>query len=251
MWDDARQLNAIAVTLDGDRGRVPRRGRSSAGSTRLPAFDYREVVVTTPLARASGAHLEAVIRGELRGTFFTMDLDAARASLARVPWVRAVALRRQWPRRLEIEVDEHAAARALERQRARQHARRSVRRELGRRAARSSTGPTDSRGVMIAALSRVGRAARAAGARALRGLRLSPRGGWQVRRADDDGRADARARPRRRRRVASRASSPCTHAPIGVLARAGKRVDHVDLRYRNGFAARMPGFREKPPRKVS
>ena len=38
---------------------------------------------------------------------------------------------------------------------------------------------------------------------------------------------------------------------VGVLARTGKPVDHVDLRYRNGFAARMPGFREKPPRKVS
>jgi cell division protein FtsQ len=36
---------------------------------------------------------------------------------------------------------------------------------------------------------------------------------------------------------------------IGVLARAGTRVDHVDLRYRNGFAARMPGFREKPQKK--
>ena len=38
---------------------------------------------------------------------------------------------------------------------------------------------------------------------------------------------------------------------VGVLARTGKRVDHVDLRYRNGFAARVPGFREKTSRKVS
>ena len=98
MWDDARQLNAIAVTLIGDRASRSSRGRRVGWVARLPAFDYREVVVTTPLARASGAHLEAVVRDELRGTFFTMDLDAARASLARVPWVRAVALRRQWPR---------------------------------------------------------------------------------------------------------------------------------------------------------
>jgi len=26
-------------------------------------------------------------------------------------------------------------------------------------------------------------------------------------------------------------------------------VEQVDLRYRNGFAARIPGFREKPARK--
>src|SRR6476659_10526009 len=107
MWDDARQLNAIAVTLMVIA--VAFLAWAAVGwVARLSAFNYREVVVTTPLARASGAHLEAVIRGELRGTFFPMDRDAARASLARVPWVRAVALRRQWPRRLEIEVDVHA-----------------------------------------------------------------------------------------------------------------------------------------------
>jgi cell division protein FtsQ len=106
MWDDARQLNAIAVTLM--LIAIAFLAWATVGwVTRLSAFGYREVVVTTPLARTSGAHLEAVIRGELRGTFFTMDLDAARATLARVPWVRAVALRRQWPRRLEIVVDEH------------------------------------------------------------------------------------------------------------------------------------------------
>ena len=33
---------------------------------------------------------------------------------------------------------------------------------------------------------------------------------------------------------------------LGRLARAGTRVDYVDLRYRNGFAARVPQFREKP-----
>ena len=85
MWDDARQLNAIAVTLAVIA--IAFLCWAIAGwVTRLAAFDYREVVVTAPLARASGAHLEAVIRGELRGTFFTMDLDAARASLRRVPW---------------------------------------------------------------------------------------------------------------------------------------------------------------------
>jgi hypothetical protein len=37
---------------------------------------------------------------------------------------------------------------------------------------------------------------------------------------------------------------------VGVLARTGKPVD-PSICHRNGFAARMPGFREKPPRKVS
>ena len=37
---------------------------------------------------------------------------------------------------------------------------------------------------------------------------------------------------------------------IGALARAGRAIDQVDLRYRNGFAVRVPGFREKPVRKT-
>src|SRR6185437_1313219 len=74
MWDDARQLNAIAVTLTVIA--VAFLAWAMVGwLTRLPAFDFREVVVTTPLVRASGAHLTSVIRGELTGTFFTMNLD--------------------------------------------------------------------------------------------------------------------------------------------------------------------------------
>ena len=75
---------------------------------RQPSFAFREVVVTAPLERANGAHLEAVIREELTGTFFTMDLKPrAQRALTQVPWVRNVALRRQWPHRLEVTVDEH------------------------------------------------------------------------------------------------------------------------------------------------
>ena len=84
----------------------------------------------------------------------------------------------------------------------------------------------------------------------MRGLSLSARGGWQLRLVDDHGaltldvgRDDVPGRLARFIAVYART--------IGVLARAGKHVDRVDLRYRNGFAARMPGFREKSPRKVS
>jgi cell division protein FtsQ len=84
----------------------------------------------------------------------------------------------------------------------------------------------------------------------LTGVNLSARGGWQLRADDgtgsltlDIGRDDVAGRLGR-----FLAAYPRT---VGVLARAGTHVDRVDLRYRNGFAARMPGFREKPARKVS
>ena len=70
MWDDARQLNAIAVTL----GAIALAFLAWAGTfwiARLPLFAFREIVLTTPLERTSAAHLESVIRSELAGTFFS------------------------------------------------------------------------------------------------------------------------------------------------------------------------------------
>ena len=247
MWDDARQLNAIAVTLM--LIAIAFLAWATIGwITRLSAFDYREVVVTTPLARASGAHLEAVIRSELRGTFFTMDLDAARASLGRVPWVRAVALRRQWPRRLEIEVDEHQPL-ARWNDNALVNTRGEVFTASWAGDLPEFSGPEGQSAVMAERYREWG-ALLAPLALRLRGLRLSARGGWQLQTADDKGplkldvgRDDVSGRLARFIAVYART--------VGVLVRTGKPVDHVDLRYRNGFAARMPGFREKPGRKVS
>jgi cell division septal protein FtsQ len=38
-------------------------------------------------------------------------------------------------------------------------------------------------------------------------------------------------------------------ATVARLQRAGTRVEQVDLRYRNGFAARVPEFREAAAKK--
>ena len=247
MWDDARQLNAIAVTLSlialafltwALVGRL----------TRLSAFEFRDVVVTTPLARASGAHLESVIRGELSGTFFSMDLDRARDALSRVPWVKSVALRRQWPRRLEIEVAEHAPL-------ARWNDNALVDTEGDVFVASYAgelpqfRGP-EGQSAAMAARYREWSGLLAPLSLRVAGLDLSARGGWQIEAADergpltlDVGRDDVAGRLARFVAIYGRT--------LGVLAHAGARVDRVDLRYRNGFAARMPQFREKPARKVS
>jgi cell division protein FtsQ len=106
MWDDAQQLTAIAAGLA--LLAVALLGYGAVRwITQLPVFEFRAVGVEAALERADPRHLEAVIREELAGTFFTMNLDRARAALERVPWVRRVALRRQWPQRLELSVEEH------------------------------------------------------------------------------------------------------------------------------------------------
>lgn len=245
MWDDARQLNAIAATLA-----VLAAGLLGFAAVRwlarLPVFAFHDVVVSAPLERARGEHLEAVIRAELDGTFFTMNLEQARASLEQVPWVRRVALRRQWPQRLEISVEEHAPL-------ARWNATALVNVEGEVFAADHDgdlpqfDGP-EGRSAEMTARFREWTNALAPLALALEAMRLSPRGGWQLRARGESGPLTldlGRDEPSSRlaRFLAAHGRT------LGALARAGTRIEHVDLRYRNGFAARVPGFRERAPKR--
>ena len=74
---------------------------------RLPAFALREVRVTNQLAHVTPDQIETVVASEMQGNFFTLDLARARAGFEKLPWVRKVNVRRQWPDRLEIAIEEH------------------------------------------------------------------------------------------------------------------------------------------------
>ena len=246
MWDDPKALNALAATLAAVAFALIAIG-AVAWAARHDAFAFRAVVVASPLKRSSAAHLEAAIRGDLAGTFFTLDLERARAALARVPWVRKVALRRQWPGRLEVAVDEYVPYARFG-----DVALVSPDGELFAAAYAGELpqldGP-DARAAELATRHREWSALVAPLGLRLRAISVSPRGGWRVQ-------ADAAGAPlaielgrdepdaRMSRFVAAYGRT------IGALARSGTRVGEVDLRYRNGFAARVPGFREAPPRRA-
>jgi cell division protein FtsQ len=245
MWDDAKQLDGVAKGL-AVLGVALLLWGALAWAARQAPFAFREVVVRGPLGQVNTAHLEAVVREELAGTFFTMNLEGARASLAKVPWVRSIALRRQWPRRLEVTVEEQVPIA-----------------RWGDHGLVNTFGEVfaaDFNGELPQFAGPEGRAAEVAdrfrestGALAPLGLtvqavRLSARGGWLVTATGASGalvielgREDPGARLARFVSVYERT--------IGALARAGTRIEHVDLRYRNGFAARVPGFRERAPKK--
>jgi cell division protein FtsQ len=245
MWDDARQLDAIAKALALLAVALLLWG-GLAWAARQTPFAFREVVVRGPLTAVSAAHLEAVVRDELAGTFFTMNLEAARASLSRVPWVRSVALRRQWPQRLEVSVEEQVPfARWNET---------GIVNTFGEVFVADYNGDLpqfagpDGHAAEVADRYRESSGALSPLGLTVQAVRLSARGGWQVSAKDSSGalaielgREDPSARLARFVAAYERT--------IGALARAGTRIDHVDLRYRNGFAARVPGFRERVPKK--
>jgi cell division protein FtsQ len=240
MWADAKALTALAATLAG-MAAVALVAAFAWWLAAQPAFAIREVVVTTPLARASVAHVETVIREELRGTFFTMNLDRARAQLAALPWVRGVALRRHWPPRLEVAIEEHVPlARYGDALLVNTLGETFVAKHAG--LLPRFLGP-EGLAHEVTARYREWTATLAPLRLELTDVVVSARGGWRLRAQGADGpltielgRDDPSARLARFVDAYART--------VGALARQGTRIEHVDLRHRNGFAARVPGFRE-------
>jgi cell division protein FtsQ len=72
-----------------------------------PAFALREVRVVNALEHVGREELEAVARRAVRGNFFTLDLEAARAAFEALPWVRQARVWRRWPGRIEVALEEH------------------------------------------------------------------------------------------------------------------------------------------------
>ena len=108
MWDNPRLLNAAAGFLV---GLVALAATLVALSWLLRAspFPMRHVEVTTPLKQASAPQLQALLARQGRGNFFAFPIDELRGALERLPWVRTASVRRVWPDRLEIAIEEHVA----------------------------------------------------------------------------------------------------------------------------------------------
>jgi cell division protein FtsQ len=245
MWDDARQMNAVSLAIF-IAATVSLAWFALGWLVRQPAFAIREVVITTPLIHASGAHLESVVREELAGTFFTLNLDRAGHALTQVPWVRSVGLRRQWPRRLEIDVVEHQPL-ARWNDAALVDAGGDVFSADWDGDLPQFIGP-DGQSPTVLARYREWSAMLAPLGLSVQTLTLSPRGGWEI--GAMDGRGPLTIELGRDDPTSRLARFVAAHdRTIGALARAGRHIEQVDLRYRNGFAARVPGFREKPVRK--
>jgi cell division protein FtsQ len=79
-------------------------------ATRSPVFTVRAIALDAVLERSSVAAVRANALPRLSGNFFSIDLDAARAAFESVPWVRKAVVRRVWPNRLAVSLEEHQAA---------------------------------------------------------------------------------------------------------------------------------------------
>ena len=164
-----------------------------------------------------------------------------------MPWVRGIALRRQWPNRLDVFVTEHTPlARWNDNALVNQEGEVFIADYDGELP--QFTGPEGAAGEMSARFVEFGTALERVGL-TIGEMRLSARGGWELKTAA----APALTISLGRSEPAERLNRFVGYyaRTVGALARAGTRVEYADLRYRNGFAARIPGFKERAVKKAA
>ena len=77
--------------------------------TAHPLFAIRGVTVTGDVSHSNAVTLRANVAPRLTGTFLTVDLGATRQAFEAVPWVRRAVVRREFPNRLKVILQEHQA----------------------------------------------------------------------------------------------------------------------------------------------
>ena len=74
-----------------------------------PRFVIRSIVVVGDVQHNNALTIKANATPKLVGSFFTMDLSRARQAFEAVPWVRSANVRREFPNRLKVLLQEHQA----------------------------------------------------------------------------------------------------------------------------------------------
>jgi cell division protein FtsQ len=212
---------------------------------RSALFPLREVIVLGALAHTARAEVERATAGRVAGNFFAADLAEVRAGLERLPWVRRAQVRRVWPDRIEAALEEHVAlARWGDAGLVNEHGERFRGRASQADEARlpQFAGPAGTEAEVTRRYWRFTELLVPLGETPERVI-LTPRHAWQLRLASglqlELGRDGADSVEQRLARfVAAYALT------LGLLPRQpGGEPRHVDLRYPNGFALRVPEWK--------
>lgn len=68
----------------------------------------RDVTVEGQIKHADVNELQAIIQSGIHGGFFSIDIDGVQTEIEAMPWVYRAAVRRKWPDRVTITVEEQA-----------------------------------------------------------------------------------------------------------------------------------------------
>jgi cell division protein FtsQ len=105
---DVRLMNITATVLFAACGLVLL-AALAWWAVRHPVFAIRAIVVQGEVTHNSASTLRANVAPRLAGNFFTLDLQQAREAFEAVPWVRRAVVKRQFPNKLRVQIEEHRA----------------------------------------------------------------------------------------------------------------------------------------------
>jgi cell division protein FtsQ len=108
MWDNADMLNGCANALYA----LAAAALILAGvytAIHSPLLPLRQLALQGDLTHISRERAQSAARAGAVGTFLSVDLDAVRRAFESLPWVRKVEVRRLWPDRIEVAIEEHVA----------------------------------------------------------------------------------------------------------------------------------------------
>ena len=197
----------------------------------LPIFPLKKVAVEGELHHVTREQLKLIASRHLRGNFFTLDLVQTREAFQKLPWVRKVSVRRRWPDRLEVTLEEHK-----ELARWGDIALVNSYGELFHAASDSELpvfyGPGNGVREVAEKYGEFGTLLASTGLRVTQ-VALSPRRAWQI--GTDRGMVIELGREQMEARL--RKFAGVYGKTIGTL---GVQVTYADLRYPNGFAVRRP-----------
>ena len=231
MWDNAPLLRSIANALFGLSLVLVLYG-AVRYVLRLPVFPLRSVELTAAPQRVPAELLEEVVHEQVSGNFFTVDLELTRQAFEKLPWVRKVSVRRKFPWSLQVEVEEQVAlAHWNGKELVNTHGEvfaGTTEQELPAFIGQPDTSAQVTQ--MYGELNTVLQPMK----QQIAQISLSPRYAWQVKL--DNGMVLELGREEMQQRLVRFV----TVYPYS-LAALPRPVNHVDLRYRNGFAAYLPG----------
>ena len=198
----------------------------------LPIFPLRQVKIEGELSHVNRDQIKLIVAKHLKGNFFTLDLIKARDAFEKLPWARKVSLRRRWPDKLEVSIEEHQAL-----ARWGSIALVDTHGELFHAASGNSDlpvfyGPGDG---VIEVASQYGEFGKELAVANLQiaNLMLTPRRAWQI--TTTSGLVIELGRVEMNARLAKFAN-----VYTDTLAALNKKITYADLRYPNGFAIRKP-----------
>jgi cell division protein FtsQ len=240
MWDKPDLLNGCANALYALAAAILIYAGAHA-AIHSPLLPLRHVALRGEIEHVTREQAESAARAGAVGTFFSVDLDAVRRAFEVLPWVRKAEVRRLWPDRIEVAIEEHAA---LARWGTETPAKRLVNTygevfagQLPDTARLPQfAGPAGSAAEVARSYGAFRQALAPLGLEPRRVL-LSPRYAWQIRLSN--GLTLELGRDQLKEPVLERLSR-FVAAYAQTLGGLNRKLDYVDLRYPSGFALRVP-----------